>query len=138
MTYYKIVKNNLIIDVNSMFFRYQRKRMNLVPCDENKAELVQSSDGKTFYTTEWLKPLPEGVHHEFVDVIPISKEEYLKLREELQLNEAIPQPTIIEEEIKSEPMIIDEEPQKIQKVVNIRELYEEIRQLKEELKSLKK
>lgn len=138
MTYYKIVRNNLIIDVNSMFFRYQRKRMNLVPCDENKAELVQSSDGKTFYTTEWLKPLPEGVHHEFVDVIPISKEDYLKLREELQLNEAIPQPIIVEEEIKPESIVIDEKPQKIQKVVNIRELYEEIRQLKEELKLLKK
>lgn len=134
MVYYKILKNNQVIDVNDKFFRYQRKHMNIVHCDENMAELIQSSDGNNFYMTEWTRPLPKGVHYDWVKAVIISEEEYNSLKEQLELKEAI----VVEPVVEPISNEVIEQPREIEKVVNIRDLYEEIRQLKEELKSLKK
>ena len=138
MSYYKIIKNGEIIDVNNLYFRYQSKRMNLINCEQESAQLIQSSDEKSFYRTGWLKPLPKGIEHEWVEAILISKEEYDKLKEELKLYSVVvpAEEEIISENKEESVTILDEKPQ--EKIVNIRELYEEIRQLKEELKSLKK
>ena len=139
MTYYKIVKNNEVIDVNNKFFRFLKKRLIPISCTPNEAEIVQSSDGQKYYTAKWMKPVPAQLNVELVKVFIISEEEYNSLKEQLQLNEIVVIEPVQEEEkevIATTEVI--EQPKEIQKVVNIRELYEEIRQLKEELKLLKK
>lgn len=137
MSYYKILKNNTVVDVNSTYFRYQRKRMNIINCSAEDAELIQSSDRKNFYTTGWLKPLPQGVHVEWVEAALINKEEYDRLKEQLEIKDFIvEEPEVVNEPIQEPAGIVDEV--KSEKVVSIRDLYEEIRLLKEELNSLKK
>ena len=137
MSYYKILKNNAVVDVNSTYFRYQRKRMNIINCSAEDAELIQSSDRKNFYTTGWLKPLPQGVQAEWVEAVLINKEEYDRLKEQLEIKDFIvEEPEVVNEPIQEPTGIIDEV--KSEKVVSIHDLYEEIRLLKEELNSLKK
>ncbi len=84
-----------------------------------------------------MKPAPAQLNVELVKVFIISEEEYNSLKEQLQLNEIVViEP--VQEEVITTTEIVEQPKEEIQKVVNIRELYEEIRQLKEELKSLKK
>lgn len=136
MVYYKILKNNQVIDVNYKFFRYQRKHMNLVHCEEGMGELIQSSDGKNFYMTEWTRPLPVGVHHEWIKAVIISEEEYNSLKEQLELNEVVVE--VAQEETPVAASESVEQPVEVEQVVSIRDLYEEIKRLKEELNSIKK
>ena len=137
MSYYKILKNNAVVDVNNTYFRYQRKRMNIINCSAEDAELIQSSDRKNFYTTGWLKPLPQGVHAEWVEALLVNKEEYDRLKEQLKTKDfIIEELEVVDEPIQQSSGVLDEV--KPEKVVSIRDLYEEIRLLKEELNSLKK
>jgi hypothetical protein len=84
-----------------------------------------------------MKPAPAQLNVELVKVFIISEEEYNSLKEQLELSEVIVIEPVQEEEVITTTEVL-EQPREVEKVVNIRELYEEIRQLKEELKSLKK
>ena len=137
MFYYKIIKNNAVVDVNNTFFRYTKKHKNIVKCDSTYAQLIQSSDEKNFYTAGWLCPLPEGVGVEKVEAVIISEEEYNYLKEQLNIGEVIinePEPQVESEQASEAAVEIPSQEQ----VVSIRDLYEEIRQLKAELAALKK
>ena len=85
-----------------------------------------------------MKPAPAQLNVELVKVFIISEEEYNSLKEQLQLNETIVVEPVQEEVVVATNEVVEQPKEEIQKVINIRELYEEIRQLKEELKSLKK
>lgn len=137
MTFYKIIKDNKVIDVNNKFFKFLKKRLIPISCDSNDAEVVISSDGNKYYTADWMKPAPAQLNVELVKIFIISEEEYNSLKEQLQLNETIVVEPV-QEEIITAAGIVEQPKKETQKVVNIRDLYEEIRQLKEELKSLKK
>lgn len=137
MTFYKIIKDNKVIDVNNNFFKFLKKRLIPISCDSNDAEVVISSDGNKYYTADWMKPAPAQLNVELVKIFIISEEEYNSLKEQLQLNETIVVEPV-QEEIITAAGIVEQPKEETQKVVNIRDLYEEIRQLKEELKSLKK
>lgn len=100
MNYYKIIKNNLIIDVNDVFLCYLQKHKKIVKCDLKCAQLIQSSDEKTFYTADWLCPLPKWASHEKVQAELISEEEYLQLKEQLQLDKTIAVPVLKQEDIE--------------------------------------
>ena len=89
---------------NNTFFCYLKKHKNIVKCDLKCAQLIQSSDGNNFYTTEWLCLLPEWANHERVQAELISEEEYLQLKEQLQVQEVVEIP-----ETKSEVIINEEE-----------------------------
>jgi hypothetical protein len=52
MTFYKIIKDNKVIDVNNKFFRFLKKRLIPISCDSNDAEVVISSDGNKYYTAD--------------------------------------------------------------------------------------
>jgi hypothetical protein len=134
MTYYKIIKDGMVVDVNNKFFRYQKKYMNIIQCDPKYAELIQSSDGKTFYGTGWLRPLPQGVSHSFIDAVLISEEEYLQLKEQLAQVEAIMEPVVEETPIEREE--VQEIPQET--LLTISALYNKIKSLEEEIKNLKR
>lgn len=140
MTYYKIIKDDKIIDVNNQFFKFLKKHLIAVSCDPNVAEAIRSSDGK-FYTTNWLKPLPSEVQLETVKAVVILEEEYNLLKNRLSIEEVvISQPVEItyESEETEKPVLVEVQEQEKQQVVSIRDLYEEIKRLKEELNSIKK
>ena len=139
MTYYKIIENEKIIDVNNEFFRFQKTHLNAVKCAPEVAQAVRSSDGEVFYTDSWLKPLPKGVLIKKAEVMLILEEEYNSLKEQLAVSEVIV-PTPIEnesvvEEISFTPAV-EEKPK--EQTISIRDLYEEIQRLQAELKELRK
>lgn len=89
--FYKIIKNNTIIDVNNKFFKTQEKPHLMIECKPIECEYVCSSDGLKFYYSTWTTTakypfkFPEWVD----EIIPIEEEEYLRLKEQLQINQKI-------------------------------------------------
>ena len=102
MSFYKIIKDGVIIDVNDKFYKYQEKRGRIIKCEPQFAQLISSSDKKDFYHAEWLRPLPEGVSHSEVEANLISEEEYNTLKQELSVNVVVE----IRPEIIDEPIVI--------------------------------
>ena len=107
--FYKIIKNNQVIDVNNVFLKGQKKHNLLVNTDIKHVEFLISSDKSTLYTTNWTNQPKLPRDTEFVEAVIISEDEYNDLREKLQLNVTIeiveenPEPVIIEpKEIKPE------------------------------------
>lgn len=135
MSFYKIIKDGQVIDVNNKFFKVLRKHLTPIACEVKDAELIQSSSGE-FYKTSWTNKLPDKLQVEQVIAVLISEEEYNSLKEQLGLDKIVVVEKPITYNIEQEEVI--QEPKRVEKVINIKDLYEEIRQLKEELKSLKK
>ena len=130
--YYKIIKENKIIDVNNQFFHH-RKRGPISDSPE-KANLIRLSSGD-FCRASWTAPLPEDVDfYPLVDAVLIAEDEYLKLREELNLGPIIQEePVVIKEdaeEIVDQPVV--EEP----KVITAADLQAKIDQLEALVKQL--
>ena len=85
--YYKIIKDNKIVDVNNQFFHH-RKRGPISDSPE-KANLIRLSSGE-FCRAPWTAPLPEEAdYYPLVNAVLIDEDEYLKLREELNLGPVI-------------------------------------------------
>lgn len=133
MTYFKIIKENLIIDVACGFFKFQTPHYNIIQCEEDEAELLQSNNKLTFYTTDWLKPLPKNIQKEEVVAIRISFDEYEEIKTQLDKEISIAveeEPVlIIEEEVVEEP--------KEDKILTVTELYNKIALLEKEIQNLK-
>lgn len=130
--YYKIIKDNKIVDVNNQFFHH-RKRGPISDSPE-KANLIRLSSGE-FCRASWTAPLPEEVdYYPLVNAILIEEDEYLKLREELNLGPIIQdEPVVIKEEaakIPDQPVV--EEP----KVITAADLQAKIDQLEALVKQL--
>ena len=130
--YYKIIKDNKIVDVNNQFFHH-RKRGPISDSPE-KANLIRLSSGE-FCRASWTAPLPEEVdYYPLVNAILIEEDEYLKLREELTLGPIIQdEPVVIKEEaakIPDQPVV--EEP----KVITAADLQAKIDQLEALVKQL--
>lgn len=100
--YYKIIKNNSIIDIGSIFLYWRKKSRTLLGCKPEVANYLRTDSNNT-YETEWLRSIPDGApRYEKVSAEIITKEEYDRLKNILQKEEAIsiPQPEpFIEEEI---------------------------------------
>lgn len=90
MTYYKIVRDDTVIDANSVFMRWQERNGLLLLCTSKEAELVCSYDGETYYHLPWLKPVSPSMQmsYEEADGQIISEAEYLLLRESLDAGQA--------------------------------------------------
>ena len=130
--YYKIIKDNKIVDVNNQFFHH-RKRGPISDSPE-KANLIRLSSGE-FCRASWTAPLPEEVdYYPLVNAILIEEDEYLKLREELNLGPIIQdEPVVIKEEaakIPDQPVV--EKP----KVITAADLQAKIDQLEALVKQL--
>lgn len=88
MNYYKIIKDGIVIDVNHVFLRWQEKHRILIGCDASDAQFIQSSDGEEIYRARWLNPYPtEAGEYETVEAVEISEDEYIDLRQMLDLGE---------------------------------------------------
>lgn len=81
MEYYKVMKDNKVIDVldKLIFFKYQKKHGIMEHCDINEAQAILSSDSKHIWHEETLYQIPvEG--YDTVSIEPIDKFEYNKLK----------------------------------------------------------
>lgn len=79
--YYKVIKNNKVIDVleNLAYVRWQDRNKIMVLCDENSAQGIISSDRNHIWHTPSLYEIPvDG--YDTVEVEPIDIYEYENLK----------------------------------------------------------
>lgn len=79
--YYKVLKDNIVIDVldNVIYLKWQEKHKVMVLSDENDAQAILSSDGNTIWHEKTLHKIPvDG--YETVSLEPISQFEYKQLK----------------------------------------------------------
>ena len=79
--YYKVLKNNKVIDVldKLIYLKYQPKHKIMVLCGEDDAQAILGSDGNTIWHEETLYNVPvEG--YDTVSLVPIDIYEYKTLK----------------------------------------------------------
>ena len=79
--YYKVIKNNKVIDVldNLVYLKYQEKHKRMLLSDEENAQAILSSDGTHFWHTLELNPIPAD-GYDTVELEEIDEYEYEKLK----------------------------------------------------------
>jgi len=79
--YYKVLKNNKVIDVlhNLTYLKYQPKNKIMVLCGLNEAQAILSSDGNTIWHEVSLYELPVS-GFDTVEVVEIDEYEYKQLK----------------------------------------------------------
>lgn len=91
MTYYKIISQEQVIGVGTMFLQWNSKRKRFYYSDIDDANCIQDAITQKIYYTSWLRPLPSEVTDiETVTVIIIEANEYNDLYEQLKEDETIP------------------------------------------------
>lgn len=82
MHYYKVIKNNKVIDVldKLIYLRYQKKHNRMVLCNESEAQAFFSSDRKYIWHTETLYDIPVSGLYDDVELVEINRYEYEQLK----------------------------------------------------------
>ncbi len=107
MHFYKIIKDDAVIDVGFVFLNWSEKHGCMIACDVSEAQFAQSSDELKAYHDNWLKPVPETyTDYEAAQVVIIEEDEYEELRARLINGETISPDDI-------EPEIIEPEPEEV-------------------------
>ena len=81
--YYKVIKNNKVIDVldQLIYLKYQPKHKIMVLCGEDDAQAILSSDKNTIWHEKTLYNIPvNSQDYDTVEILPIDKFEYEQLR----------------------------------------------------------
>lgn len=81
--YYKVIKNNKVIDVldNLIYLKWQPKHKMMVLCDENEAQAILSSGKDSIWHERTLYNIPVNEpKFDTVDLIEIDFYEYKKLK----------------------------------------------------------
>ena len=92
--YYKVMKNNKVIDVldKLVYLKYQTKHNRMVLCSKSEAQAFFSSDRKHIFHTEFLYELPID-KYDTVELVEIDEYEYKQLK---MLNLSTPEEIIDE------------------------------------------
>ena len=108
MNYFKVIIDGNVVDVGTVFLKWNNGKHHMYLCGLNEAQFVQGLDGNTAYRDDWLKAY-EGKPSPFIQakVIIIDATEYDELRALLEDGEDIPEPPAPAPEPEPEP---DEEP----------------------------
>ena len=80
--YYKVIKNNKVIDVldNLIYLKWQPKHKTMILSDENEAQAILSSDKNTIWHEETLYKIPVSGMFDTVRIEEINEYEYKKLK----------------------------------------------------------
>jgi len=106
MTFFKVQKNNNVVDVGCVFLKWNSKRHKLFICEVDEGQFVQSYKDR-IYKASWLKPAPaEAKEYELAEVVVITETEYNDIKALLDEDETVP---VEEEPVYEEPVV--EEPQ---------------------------
>lgn len=104
MNYFKVIKDNSVIDAGQFFLKWQEKNRIFLACPVEEAQFVLSHDGNTVYRVPWLNPAPpEAGEHETIEAAIIDYQEYMDLRAVLDDGETVPVPEPIVPEPAPEP-----------------------------------
>ena len=79
--YYKVMKNNKVIDVldHLTYLKWQKKNKIMLLCNEGEAQAILGSNGNTVWHVEGFYDLPvDG--YDTVKLVEIDKYEFEKLR----------------------------------------------------------
>lgn len=79
--YYKVIKNNKVIDVldRLIFVKYQEKNNLMIACARNVAQAIMSSDCNYIWYVEGLQRIPVA-GYDTVEIVQIDKYEYDQLK----------------------------------------------------------
>ena len=79
--YYKVIKNNKVIDVlnHLAFVKYHKKHNIMIACDESEAQAIISSDGTYIWHAVGLYNIPTD-GYDTVDLVEIDEYEYKQLK----------------------------------------------------------
>jgi hypothetical protein len=81
--YYKVLKNNKVIDVldNLIYLKWQPKHKIMVLSDENEAQAILSSDNNSIWHEVTLYNIPvDAGKFDSVEVVEIDEHEYKQLK----------------------------------------------------------
>ena len=80
--YYKVVKDNKVIDVLNCitYLKWQPKNKIMLLSDINEAQAILSSDGNTVWHEKSLYELPVDVCYDTVELVEIDEYEYKQLK----------------------------------------------------------
>lgn len=134
--FYKIIKNNQVIDVNNKFLKLQRKHNILVDTDYKHAEFICSSDESTIYTTSWTSEVQNNKNVQYVEAILINQDEYEQLKQQLELNHVEIEVTEDKQEIVE--VIEPKEPQRHFEALSLWKLEKRVTELEKIIAELQK
>jgi hypothetical protein len=79
--YYKVIKNNKVIDVldNLIYLKWEPKHKIMILSDENQAQAILSSDNNNIWHEKSLYKVPVDGFDE-VELVEIDEYEYKKLK----------------------------------------------------------
>lgn len=105
MTYYKIIVDDKIVDVNFVFLKWQPKHKIMLSCDASEGQFIQSSDCTKIWRAEWLCKIPKELEgmYDSVTAEEIDEDEYTILREALDLDQEIEVQDTEDETKETEP-----------------------------------
>lgn len=80
--FYKVMKNNRVIDVldDLVYLKWQDKHKIMVLTDENEAQAILSSDKNTIWHEETLYAIPVENSYDTVKLVEIDEYEYRQLK----------------------------------------------------------
>ena len=119
MTYFKIIKNDNVVSVGTVFLKWNSKKNRMFACDVNEGQFVQTYDEEKIYTAYWLKQAPEDApKYEEAEVVAIDKVEFDDLKELLTEGEEVP----VEQEPEYTPTVHDNDEAEEEKPLTIAEM----------------
>ena len=134
MVLFKVIQNNTVVSVGSVFLRWDTEKHRLFICDVDKGEFAQSFDEKCIYKDDWLKTSDGNIQHENASIVIIDETEYEDLKQMLIEGEPI-----VEEPVH-EHVIIPEhhEPEKEERPLTIAQMREIIVEQQKQIEILMK
>ena len=116
MTYFKIIRNGVVIDAGHVFLKWNLKRHRMYISEAIDAQFVQNYKLDKIYRSYWLKPAPqEAGEYELVNIVIISEQEYYDVVAQLDDGEEIvipddpiPEPTPDIPDPDEKPMTLEE------------------------------
>lgn len=93
MSYYKILAGGKVLDVNSVFLRWQARHGVMLACDAADAQFICPRDGSAVWHPAWLNPAPAGAAYDGdVEAVEIDAEEYAALLAQLDTGSVVENP----------------------------------------------
>lgn len=123
MTYFKVIRNDIVVDVGTVFLKWNINKHKFNICSTDEGQFVQSYKEDHIYRDSWMKQHPdEAKGYDNAKVVIIAESEYNDLRDLLGEGETVEVDEIIipSEEVHEVP--VQELPEKKLSLAELREL----------------
>lgn len=139
MPFYKILTDGKVLDVNSVFLRWQPRHGVMMLCEPHKGEFVCPRDCSAYYHPAWLNaPPPGAVYDEDIDCAEIDEAEYKELMKLLDagktVENVVPEPEIVQPTNLEEAAPTSSQPT----TADVKKLIDEVASLREAIEQMRK